>query len=62
MHLGPGPCLQHLSVCPKTVQGHQDAATKRHARERFSQIRAAFEVLRDPELRQQYDNGQHVKP
>ncbi|GAB4814711.1 hypothetical protein N2152v2_001757 [Parachlorella kessleri] len=47
---------------PDKHEGHQDAATKRHARERFSQIRAAFEVLRDPELRQQYDNGQHVKP
>jgi DnaJ-class molecular chaperone len=41
---------------------HQDPAAKRHARERFNQIRAAFEVLRDPELRRQYDNGMLVKP
>ena len=38
----------------------QDEKAKQQAQRRFQQLKAAYEVLKDPELRQQYDRGQHV--
>lgn len=45
------------------AQGAQrDASARRQARQRFAEIRAAYEVLRDPETRRQYDSGIAVRP
>ena len=38
----------------------QDEMAKQHAQRKFQQLKVAYEVLKDPELRQQYDRGQHV--
>lgn len=43
---------------------HQDAnlAEQKAARERFDSLKAAYEVLRNPETRRQYDQGNPVRP
>ena len=38
----------------------QDERAKLDAQKRFTQLKAAYEVLKDPQLRQQYDRGQYV--
>lgn len=42
----------------------QDAnvADQKAARERFDKLKAAYEVLRNPETRRQYDQGNPVRP
>ncbi len=34
-----------------------DEQGRRKAQERFQQLKTAYEVLRNPELRREYDNG-----
>ncbi len=41
---------------------HTDAAGKRIARDRFHEVRTAYETLRDPERRRHYDLGQTPPP
>lgn len=41
-------------LCP------QSDDKKEQARERFQKVKAAYEVLKDPELKRQYDRGQAV--
>lgn len=46
----------------KFLRGGKDAQTQLQARQRFNEIRAAYDVLKNPELRKKYDNGQNVQP
>lgn len=60
----PVPLL--YSGCPDSYaaaavchpQAVADEAGRRTARERFQQIKAAYETLRDPERRKAYDRGE----
>ena len=51
----------HLA-CPHCwLQEVADDHGKRQAREKFQQIRTAYDVLRDPERRAAYDRGEVVE-
>ena len=45
---------------PDKHHGQRDEAAVRRAREKYASLRAAYEVLRDPERRRAYDTGQAV--
>lgn len=49
--IGARPCLQEVA----------DEQGRRAARERFQQIRTAYDVLRDPDRRRAYDRGETVE-
>lgn len=55
---------QVLPAALTAARLQQDAnlAEQKAARERFDSLKAAYEVLRNPETRRQYDQGNPVRP
>jgi len=43
------------------MQEVSDEHSRRTAREKFQQVRTAYDVLRDPERRKAYDRGEAVQ-
>jgi len=54
-----------LAACAdggRALRQDADLAQQKAARERFDKLKAAYEVLRNPETRRQYDQGNPVTP
>ena len=49
--------VQHSSGKQPFILQETDAIGKQKAQERFQRIKTAYEVLKDPQMRRDYDSG-----